>query len=117
MSEVTVTIANAEKTLTKLESDYTAAKATVTKVVQAHLTAHQQAVAAHQAEVSAAQALLAKADPTATATATEAAAVILTSSTQVQQIVSWLGKNWRYVVAVIAVGLIAYGWHADLIKL
>jgi hypothetical protein len=117
MSEVTVTIANAEKTLASIESQYTAAKAQVTSVIQAHLTAHQQAAAAHQAEVNAAQALLQKADPTATAKATEAAAIILTSSSQVQGVINFLGRNWRYVVAAIALGLIMWGWHADLIKL
>jgi uroporphyrinogen-III synthase len=117
MSEVTVTIANAEKALTTLESDYTTAKAKITSVVQAHVVAHQQAVAAHQAEVDAAQALLAKADPTATPKATEAAAIVLTSSTQVQGVINFLGRNWRYVVVAIALGLIIWGWHADLIKL
>jgi maltodextrin utilization protein YvdJ len=115
MSEVTVTIANAEATLTKLESDYTAAKSKIVAVVQAHVTAHQQAAAAHQAEVSAAQALLAKADPTLTPTANQAAAIILTSSTQVQDVIIWVAKQWRWLTLGVSVAMLAYGFHAGLL--
>lgn len=116
-STVAVGVADASKALDTLESDYSSAKAKIVAVVQAHIDANTAAAAAHQAEVDAAQVILTKALPSATPTATSAAAIILTSAGWVQRTVNFLGKNWRYVVAGVAVLVIGYGVHAGLVHI
>jgi hypothetical protein len=87
----------------------------IVTVLEAHITAHNQAAAAHAAEVSAAQAVIAKAFPGSTPKATEAAAFILTSgSSGLQGAINFFGRNWRYMILVAGVGLIIVGkyvWH------
>lgn len=117
IADVEIGVADAEKALTTIESDYTTAKAKVVSVLQAHVATNAAVVAAHQAEVDAANALIAKAVPTATAKATNAAAIILTASPQVQGVIGFLGKNWRYVVAGVAVLIIGYGAYAGLVHI
>jgi ATP/maltotriose-dependent transcriptional regulator MalT len=99
-----ISIANAEALITSLNSKL----ATVVGTLNAHIAAQEAAIAAHTAEVSAAKALIQKASPGTTAAADNAAAIILTASPQVQGVVGWLGKNWRYVVGAVCVGIIAY---------
>ena len=109
-------VASAASAITALDqkvasvvADVTAAKAKVVSALQTHIAQHEAAVAAHQAEVNAAQALIAKAVPTSSPSADQAAAFILTSSSQVQGIVRFLGRNWRYVVIAGCLGVVAYG--------
>lgn len=117
VSDVEVGIADASKALDALESQYTSAKAAIVSVVQAHIADHQQQIAAHAAEVAAAQVILSKAVPSATPTATQAAAFVLTAPGYVQRVVSFFGKNWRYVALGLSALIIVYGVHAGLVHL
>lgn len=101
-------VASAEATIAAVQSQVsqvqTAAQTKIASVVSA-LQAH---AAAHQAEVTAAQALIAKAVPAAPAAADEAAAFVLTGASWTQGVVNFLGKNWRYLVGALAIGVIVY---------
>ena len=101
-------VATAEATIAQVQSQLAsvqaAAQAKITSIVTT-LQAHQ---AAHQKEVDAAAALIAKAVPTASSSATEAAAFVLTGASWTQGVVNFLGKNWRYGVLLAGVAVIAY---------
>ncbi len=108
----TSVIASAEATINAIKAQVAsveAAAAAQLSSITATLTAH---AAAHQAEVDAATALIAKASPASTATAQSAAAIILTSpgwlQTAVADVGSAFGKNWRYAVLAVSLGIIAY---------
>jgi hypothetical protein len=116
-STVEVGIADAAKALDTLESQYSSAKAQIVSVVQAHIDDHQKQIAAHAAEVAAAQTILSKAIPTATTTATQAAAFVLTAPGYVQRTVNFFGRNWRYAALSLSVVIVGYGIHAGLVHL
>lgn len=103
------TIAALDAKVANLIGDVTKAKGQVVAALNAHVAAHQADIAKHQAEVDAATAIIAKASPASTPQADVAAAYILTSSSQVRKVVSFLGKNWRYVVGALAVAVVVYG--------
>lgn len=90
-------------------ADVEAQKSKIVAALQAHIQAHQADIAKHTAEVNAAATIIAQANPTATTQADTAAAYILTSSSKVQGVINFLGKNWRYVVGAAALGIIAVG--------
>ena len=111
-----VTIADADKALTALETAFESEKSKIIAVVQQHINNHQAQAAAHAAEVSAAQAILAKALPPAQAapSAIQAAAIVLTAPGSVQKALGWLGTNWRWAVVASAAGVLGvaqHGWH------
>jgi hypothetical protein len=93
--------------VTDAESGIAKAQAAIATYVSA-LQAH---AAAHQAEVTAAQALIAKAVPAATASADQAAAIVLTASSDADSLTVFLGKYWRWAVGLVAVGILAYAYH------
>jgi hypothetical protein len=103
------TIAALDQRVAVVVADVTAAKNKVVSALQAHVDAHNADIAKHQAEVTAATALIAQASPATTVKADTAAAYVLTSSSQVQGVVNFLGRNWRYVVGVAAVGIVVFG--------
>lgn len=103
------TIAALDQKVASLVGDVTKAKAQVVAALVAHVAAHQADIDKHQAEVDAATAIIATASPASTIKADTAAAYILTSPSQVQGVVNFLGRNWRYVVGALALGIIAYG--------
>jgi len=112
-STVEVGVADASKALADLET----AKTKIVATLQAHVAAHQKQAAQHNAEVAAAQSLIQKANPTATAAQSEAAAFVLTShSTWVAGVVNFLGKNWRYVaLGIIIIGVVV-ACHTGVVK-
>lgn len=116
VTEVVNTVATAAQTLSAIEAkvqgllgDAAKAKAQVVSALEAHVAAHNADIAKHQAEVDAAAILIARASPGTTQEADKAAAFVLTSSSQVQGVVNFLGKNWRYVVVGLSLAVTAYG--------
>lgn len=110
------TIAALDQKVTDLVGDVTKAKGQVVAALNSHIAAHQAEIAKHQAEVTAAMAIVAQADPAATPKADQAAAYILTSASWVQGGVNFLGRNWRYVVGVASLGVVAYAYfHLHLL--
>jgi UDP-N-acetyl-D-mannosaminuronic acid transferase (WecB/TagA/CpsF family) len=114
----TVTIADAEKALSALETAFEAEKAKIVAVVQQHIAVHQAQAQAHSAEVSAAQAILAKALPAAqaTPTATQAAALVLTAPKTVQKVVGFVAAQWRWFVLGGALTILGLAHHAGLLR-
>lgn len=104
------TIADLEAKLATVVAFVTTEKTKVVDALNAHIAAHNATIATHQAEVDAAAAIIATASPATTAKADNAAAIILTSSAQVQGVVGFLGKNWRYVVAGLLLVIVALGY-------
>lgn len=104
------TIAALDAKVANLVGDVTKAKGQVVAALQAHVAAHNADIAKHQAEVDAATVLIGQASPDSTPKADQAAALILTSSSQVQGVINFLGKNWRYVVGAAALAVVAYGY-------
>jgi hypothetical protein len=110
------TIAALDAKVASLVGDVTKAKGQVVAALQAHVTAHQADIAKHQAEVDAATKIIATASPASTPAADQAAAYILTSSSKVQGVVNFLGRNWRYVVGAASLAVVAYGYfHLHLL--
>lgn len=102
-------IAAWDKKVAGLVGDAEKAKGQIVTALQQHVAAHQADIAKHQAEVDAATAIIAQASPGTTVKADTAAAYVLTSASWVQGGINFLGRNWRYVVGVLALGVIAYG--------
>ncbi len=105
------TIADLDAKLQKVVAYVDAEKTKIKSALNAHIAAHAATIAAHQKEVDAASALIATASPATPAKADDAAAIILTSSTQVQGVVEFLGKNWRYIVAGVLLVVAFAGYH------
>lgn len=110
------TIAALDAKVASLVGDVTKAKGQVVAALQAHVAAHSADIAKHQAEVDAATAIIATASPASTVKADTAAAYILTSSSKVQGVVNFLGRNWRYIVVAASLAVTAYGYfHLHLL--
>jgi hypothetical protein len=110
------TIVALDAKVASLVGDVTKAKGQVVAALQAHVAAHTADIAKHQAEVDAATKIIASASPASTPQADQAAAYILTSSSKVQAVVSFLGRNWRYVVVAASLAVVAYGYfHLHLL--
>lgn len=106
-------VADAQKALALLETQ----KQQVVASLQTHITNHQKAAAQHNAEVAAAQQIIQQAYPSATLQAADAAAFILTSkSTWVAGVVSFLGRNWRYVAIGLILVSVVVACHTGLVK-
>jgi len=111
------TVANAASTIQAIDAkvagllgDAAKAKAQVVAALQAHVDAHTADIARHQAEVDAAAKIIALASPTTTAKADQAAAFVLTGSSQLQGVVNFVGRNWRYFVIAASIATTGYGW-------
>lgn len=116
VTSVADTVASAAQTLSAIDAkvqgllgDAAKAKAQVVAALDAHVAAHNAEIAKHQAEVDAAAKLIASASPSSTAQADQAAAFVLTSSSQVQRVVNFLGKNWRWVVIGLSLAVTVWG--------
>lgn len=121
VTAVADTVASAAQTIAAIDAkiqgllgDAAKAKTQVVAALTAHVEAHNAEIAKHQAEVDAAAALIAKASPASTASADQAAAFVLTSSSQVQGVVNFLGRNWRWVV--IGVSLLIAVWGVVVLR-
>lgn len=101
-------VASAEAQITAITSQLSTVQAAAASKLTELVASLQAHAAAHQAEVDAAQALIAKASPGTTGKAAEAAAFVLTGGTQVQGLVNFFGKNWRYLVIALGLGVVAY---------
>lgn len=111
VSNAAATVVSLDAKLAKAAAYVEAEKSKIVGALNAHIAAHEATIVAHQKEVSAAEAIIAKAIPAAPVQADNAAALILTSSSQVQGVVNFLGKNWRYVVGAIALIICAVGYR------
>lgn len=121
VTAVADTVASAAQTIAAIDAkiqgllgDAAKAKTQVVAALTAHVEAHNAEIAKHQAEVDAAAALIAKASPATTQDADKAAAFVLTSSSQVQGVVNFLGRNWRWVV--IGVSLLIAVWGVVVLR-
>ena len=113
----TDTVANAASTIAAIDAkvagligDAQKAKSQVVAALQAHIDAHSADIAKHQAEVDAAAKIIAAASPTTTAKADQAAAFVLTGSSQLQGVINAVGRNWRYFVIAGSLATTGYGW-------
>ena len=116
VTQVADTVATAAQTIAAIDAkvqgllgDAAKAKSQVVAALNAHVAAHNAEIAAHQAEVDAAAKIIAQASPATTASADQAAAFVLTSSNQVQNVVRFLGRNWRWVVIALSLAVATYG--------
>lgn len=103
------TVAALDQKVQAVIADAEAVKTKVVTALNAHVAAHQADIAKHQAEVDAATKIIAVASPASTVKADTAAAYVLTSSSKVQGVINFLGRNWRYVVGALAIGVVAFG--------
>lgn len=110
-------VANAASTIQAIDAkvaglvgDAEKAKAQVVAALQAHIDAHTADIAKHQVEVDAAAKIIAAASPQTTAKADQAAAFVLTGSSQLQGVINAVGRNWRYFVIAGSLATSAYGW-------
>ena len=104
------TIAALDLKVQNVIGDVTKAKAQVVAALQAHVDSHTAEIAAHQAEVDAAAKIIAQASPATTAKADQAAAFVLTGSSQLQGAINAVGRNWRWFVVAGSLATSGYGW-------